>query len=184
MGALRCEHVAVAGGQDDRQVGPSPADLASKLQAVHPRHHHVGKDHLEANGDALDLGQRLLRVGRPDRRVAEFAQGLLGEGTDVEVVLPTEDAGAVPLARASGSAACLVTSAEATRGRYRVKVSCPRRPRSRRGSRRRIAWRSRTPGSGRARALADDLRGEERLEDALQVLRRDAGAGIADRHPR
>ncbi|MDF9864195.1 hypothetical protein M2437_003177 [Methylorubrum pseudosasae] len=39
--------------------------------------------------------ERLCGVLRPHRGVSEFAQGLLGEGPDVEVVLNDEDAGAV-----------------------------------------------------------------------------------------
>ncbi len=84
---------------------------------VHPRHHHVGEHHLEAERDALDLGQGLRGIRRPDRGVAELAEGLLREGADIKVVLHDEDAGAVPLGQRLRSGATSWVAAASTRGR-------------------------------------------------------------------
>ncbi len=58
-----------------------------------------------------------MRILGPDSEVAELAQGLLGEGADIEVVLDDEDPGPVPSASASGSSTGPAARDGPTRGR-------------------------------------------------------------------
>ena len=72
-------------------------DSLRQFNATHAGHDHIGEHRVKPIGIFGKLSQRRLRIGRPNGLVAEFGQGLRGEGAHVRVVLDHQHAGAEPV---------------------------------------------------------------------------------------
>src|SRR5690349_3080224 len=83
--------LAVAGGQQDRQLREAVADLAGKLDAADAaRHYDVGEDELGlfASGEPVES---FLGAVRDDRLEAQFVQHARGEFSHQSIVFDDEN---------------------------------------------------------------------------------------------
>ncbi len=105
------QHMAVARGQDDRQVWIAPTDLLTELDAAHARHDHIGKDDVEIVR-SLQKREGLGGIGGPSRLVAEILEDLRRETPHLDVVLHHEHPTSTPLlrSRAGGNVARVPSS--------------------------------------------------------------------------
>ena len=72
MLAVLREDVAVTAGQDHRHVGVTAPDLAAEIDAAQTRHYHVGEHDVISAAILLQLGERLVGVGRENAVVAQL----------------------------------------------------------------------------------------------------------------
>ena len=175
----------IAGDEQDAHRGVTALHFGGELGAGHFGHHHVGDDQLDV-ALALEDVERFPAAGDRIGAVAELLQRADGRAADPGIVLDDQDGGAVAAFGGLGVA--------------------DRRRRAHRGLLRRRGRAGQVDGDGGALAqfrrdgdiaaglareaedlrkaepgaLADRLGGEEGLEHAVEMLGRDAAAGVGD----